>query len=70
MTKATQGAYIGDSYITGALSPALQATLDPILMMNGAVTGYTNGAGRTHDGLGVRPDSFRRSSILWARTFD
>jgi hypothetical protein len=44
VTKGTQGAFIGDSYITGALSPALQATLDPILMMNGAVGGYINDA--------------------------
>jgi lysophospholipase L1-like esterase len=44
VTKGTQGAFIGDSYITGALSPALQSTLDPMLMMNGAVGGYINDA--------------------------
>jgi lysophospholipase L1-like esterase len=44
VTKGTEGAYIGDSYITGALSPALQATLEPIMMMAGQTVGYTNKA--------------------------
>jgi lysophospholipase L1-like esterase len=62
VTKATEGAFVGDSYITGALSPALQASLDPILMMAGQVTGYTNkavaGTAMAAGGIGLIPPQY------------
>jgi len=62
VTKSTEGAYVGDSYITGALSPSLQSTLDPIMMMAGQTAGYTNkavaGFAMAAGGIGLIPPQF------------
>jgi lysophospholipase L1-like esterase len=67
VTKGTQGAFIGDSYITGAASPALQPTLDPMLMMNGAVNGYINkavaGTAMGSGGIGLIPPQFDQALL-------
>jgi hypothetical protein len=62
VTKSTEGAYVGDSYITGAFSPSLQSTLDPIMMMAGQTAGYTNkavaGTAMAAGGIGLIPPQF------------
>jgi lysophospholipase L1-like esterase len=67
VTASTQGAYIGDSYITGALSPALQPTLDPILQANGAQSGYINkavpGYAMGSGGIGLIPPEFDQALL-------
>jgi hypothetical protein len=62
VTKSTEGAYVGDSYITGAFSPSLQSTLDPIMMMAGQTAVYTNkavaGTAMAAGGIGLIPPQF------------